>query len=276
MKAIYEYIDYRRYMQEFYEERKRCSAFSWREFSHLAGFSSSNYMKLVCDGKTRLSKVGVERVAMAMELEGGAKEYFAQMVVFADSGDEAKKNAALKRMRELAKENKVRTLSADAYAYFSEWYNPVLRELAPMNPGAKPMELSKLCYPEISATEIRKTLDFLVQMGLLQKHDEYHYVQTGKVVMGVAGMVPPAMRPMHRQMAKLAIDAIDNVPVEDRSFAGATMGISRDTYRRIACEAEKFRQRVVSIASEDKHGEQVYRLNLQLFPLTRRQEENHG
>ena len=276
MKAIYEYIDYRRYMQEFYEERKRCSAFSWREFSHLAGFSSSNYMKLVCDGKTRLSKVGVERVAMAMELEGSAKEYFAQMVVFADSGDEAKKNAALKRMRELAKENKVRTLSADAYAYFSEWYNPVLRELAPMNPGAKPMELSKLCYPEISATEIRKTLDFLVQMGLLQKHDEYHYVQTGKVVMGVAGMVPPAMRPMHRQMAKLAIDAIDNVPVEDRSFAGATMGISRDTYRRIACEAEKFRQKVVAIASEDKHGEQVYRLNLQLFPLTRRQEENHG
>ena len=276
MKAIYEYLDYRRYMQEFYEERKRCSAFSWREFSHLAGFSSSNYMKLVCDGKTRLSKVGVDRVAMAMELEGSAKEYFAQMVVFADSGDEAKKNAALKRMRELAKENKVRTLSADAYAYFSEWYNPVLRELAPMNPGAKPMELSKLCYPEISATEIRKTLDFLVQMGLLQKHDEYHYVQTGKVVMGVAGMVPPAMRPMHRQMAKLAIDAIDNVPVEDRSFAGATMGISRDTYRRIACEAEKFRQRVVSIASEDKHGEQVYRLNLQLFPLTRRQEENHG
>ena len=276
MKAIYEYLDYRRYMQEFYEERKRCSAFSWREFSHLAGFSSSNYMKLVCDGKTRLSKVGVERVAMAMELEGSAKEYFAQMVVFADSGDEAKKNAALKRMRELAKENKVRTLSADAYAYFSEWYNPVLRELAPMNPGAKPMELSKLCYPEISATEIRKTLDFLVQMGLLQKHDEYHYVQTEKVVMGVAGMVPPAMRPMHRQMAKLAMDAIDNVPVEDRSFAGATRGSSRDTYRRIACEAEKFRQRVVSIASEDKHGEQVYRLNLQLFPLTRRQEENHG
>ena len=179
-------------------------------------------------------------------------------------------------MRELAKENKVRTLSADAYAYFSEWYNPVLRELAPMNPGAKPMELSKLCYPEISATEIRKTLDFLIQMGLLKKHDEYHYEQTEKVVMGVAGMVPPAMRPMHRQMAKLAMDAIDNVPVEDRSFAGATMGISRDTYRRIACEAEKFRQKVVAIASEDKHGEQVYRLNLQLFPLTRRQEENHG
>lgn len=276
MKAIYEYLDYRRYMQEFYEERKRCSAFSWREFSHLAGFSSSNYMKLVCDGKTRLSRVGVDRVAMAMELEGSAKEYFAQMVVFADSDDEAKKNAALKRMRELAKENKVRTLSADAYAYFSEWYNPVLRELAPMNPGAKPMELSKLCYPEISATEIRKTLDFLIQMGLLKKHDEYHYEQTEKVVMGVAGMVPPAMRPMHRQMAKLAMDAIDNVPVEDRSFAGATMGISRDTYRRIACEAEKFRQKVVAIASEDKHGEQVYRLNLQLFPLTRRQEENHG
>ena len=71
----------------------------------------------------------------------------------------------------------------------------------------------------------------------------FHYYDPEKVVMGVAGMVPPAMRPMHRQMAKLAMDAIDNVPIEDRSFAGATMGISRDTYRRIACEAEKFRQK---------------------------------
>ena len=271
VSPIFEYIDYRRYMQAFYDERKRTSAFTWREFSRIAGFSSSNYMKLVCDGKSRLSKAGVERVADAMELDGGAKEYFREMVAFADARDEGKRRDAFAKMQVLAKENKVRTLAADAYAYFSKWYNPVLRELAPMNPGVKPMELSKMCYPEVSATEIRKSLDFMVQAGLLQKQDEYHYRQAERVVTGVAGKVPPTMRPMHRQMAELAIDALENIPVDERRFAGMTMGISRRTFMRIAHEVEMFRQRIIAVASEEKHAEQVYRLNLQLFPLTRPQ-----
>lgn len=61
MKPIVEYLDYRMYMREFYEERKRTSAFTWREFSKLAGFSSSGYLKLVCDGKTRLCSAGAEK-----------------------------------------------------------------------------------------------------------------------------------------------------------------------------------------------------------------------
>ena len=263
-------------MQAFYDERKRISAFSWREFSHIAGFSSSNYMKLVCDGKSRLSKLGVEQVAVAMELEGSAKEYFKEMVSFADSRDEQKRKSSFARMQELAKENKVRTLAGDAYAYFSKWYNPVLRELAPMNPGVKPMELSKLCYPELSATEIRKSLDFLVQAGLLKKNSEYYYEQTEKVVTGVAGCVRPTMRPMHKQMAELAVDAVEKVPVEERNFAGITMGISQKTFQRISQEVENFKQKIVAIACDGQNGDQVYRLNLQLFPLTKRKEANHG
>ena len=56
MKPIVEYDDFRKYMRDFYEDRKRCSAFSWREFSKKAGFSSPSYMKVVCDGKSKLSR----------------------------------------------------------------------------------------------------------------------------------------------------------------------------------------------------------------------------
>ena len=52
MKPITEYQDYRLYMQDYYDEKKRLSAFSWRDFSHAAGFSSPTYLKLVCEGKT--------------------------------------------------------------------------------------------------------------------------------------------------------------------------------------------------------------------------------
>lgn len=70
MKPIIDYIDFRQYMLDYYEDRKRRSAFSWREFSKITGFSSSSYMKVVCDGKSKLSRLGVERVADAMGLTG--------------------------------------------------------------------------------------------------------------------------------------------------------------------------------------------------------------
>lgn len=76
MKSVFEFYDYRKFMRAFYEERKRTSVFSWREFSRLAGFSSPNYMKVVCDGKSRLSKAGVVRVASAMGLVEYEKRIF--------------------------------------------------------------------------------------------------------------------------------------------------------------------------------------------------------
>ena len=55
MKLITEYQNYREFMLDYYEERKRTSVFSWREFSRLAGLTSSYYIQLVCNGKSRLS-----------------------------------------------------------------------------------------------------------------------------------------------------------------------------------------------------------------------------
>ena len=47
MKEIIEYTDYRKFIQDYYDERKRSSAFTWRDFARVAGFSSAVYLKYV-------------------------------------------------------------------------------------------------------------------------------------------------------------------------------------------------------------------------------------
>ncbi|MBR2074096.1 MAG: TIGR02147 family protein, partial [Fibrobacter sp.] len=103
MKPIVEYSDFRQYMLDYYEERKRRSVFSWREFSKIAGFSSSSYMKVVCDGKSKLSRIGVERTGAAMGLVGFEMEYFRAMVEFGQAATEEKKKAAYENMLAIAK-----------------------------------------------------------------------------------------------------------------------------------------------------------------------------
>lgn len=273
MKPIVEYTDFRIFMRDYYEERKRCSAFSWREFSKIAGFSSPSYMKVVCDGKSKLSRIGVERTGAAMGLAGFEMNYFRAMVKFGQAETEEKKKAAYEEMISIAKMYKVRSIEGELFQYYDSWRNPVLRELAPIMPGATPGEMAKMCYPEVSAAEVRDSLDFLTKSGLLKKVDG-NFVQSETSVKGTSDATRLALRGMHREMSKLATPALE-LPKEERNFSGVTMGLSRDSYHKIECMLDECRRRIIALAAEEKSVEQVYRLNLQLFPLTKNVKEGN-
>lgn len=56
-------------------------------------------------------------------------------------------------------------------------------------------------------------------------------------------------------------------------MSGVTIGLTRQAYEKIRKEIAEFRRRIVAIATEDDETEQVYRLNVQLFPLSERLEK---
>ena len=275
MKPIVEYSDFRQYMLDYYEERKRRSVFSWREFSKIAGFTSSSYMKVVCDGKSKLSRIGVERTGAAMGLVGFEMEYFRAMVEFGQASTEEKKKAAYENMLAIAKVHKVRVLEGDLFEFYDSWQNPVVRELAPLMPGATPGEIAKKCYPEISAAEVQQSLNFLTKAGLLKKAGDSSFVQAETSITGTPDATRLALRGMHRQMSKLATPALD-LPVEQRNFSGVTMGVSRESYERIVKVLDECRRQIIAIAADDKDIDQVYRLNLQLFPLSKNVKEGEN
>lgn len=273
MKNVIEYEDFRRFMQDFYDERKRTSAFSWREFAKLAGFSSPTFLKLVCEGKSGLSQVGVERVASAMGLAGFELVYFRALVLFGQAKKDEDKKRAYAEMQEIAKAHKVRVLDSATFKFYESWKYPVLRELASMMPGAKPLTLARMCHQEISAMEVRDVLHDLVKMGLLKKIDDDVYEQAEKSLEGSAEALPVAIRSMHKDMARFAEAAIDQFSKDERNITGVTMGLTQATYERVVQILGDCRRQIVDVVSADEGADQVYRLNLQLFPLTAKKSE---
>lgn len=77
-----------------------------------------------------------------------------------------------------------------------------------------------------------------------------------------------AVHAMQREMLEFASDSIDRFGPEDRSVSGVTFTISRQCFERISCEIDAFRKKIVAIASEVENADQIYRLNVQLFPMT--------
>ena len=269
MKDVFEYTGYRQYIADFYAERKVKSAFTWREFARMAGFSSSVHLKYVSEGRFNLGEDAVERVAKAMGLSGNRLEYFRAMVEFDHAVTDNIKKEIFDRMLSIAKQSNAKVIEGDAFRYFDSWKNPVLRELAPAMPGAKPLALAKACRPKVSAAEVSESLNFLVKANLLKKDAAGNYKQSDKIVTaGPMAAASVAVRGLHRQMGEIALDTIEGVPQNERHFSGVTLGITSDAYDEIVAVINDCRRKIIEIATRDDSTDEVYRLNIQFFPMT--------
>ena len=271
MKDILEYTDYRQYIADYYADKKAKSAFTWQEFATSAGFSSPVYLKYVSEGRYNLGEATATRVAAAMNLADYECDFFVELVKFDHARTDAEKKAAYGKMISIAEAHKAKILEGDSFRFFSDWKNPVIRELAPAMPGAKPLALAHACREKITAAEVTETLNFLVKAGLLQKDDAGNYTQTEKsVTTGPMEVTPVAVRGMHRQMGEFALNAIEGVPQGERHFSGITLGVTHEAYDEIVQVIAECRKKVIAIATRDSAMDEVYRLNMQFFPLTKK------
>lgn len=270
MAPIIEYIDYRKYIRDFYEERKAGRfGFSWGAFAKLAGFSSPVFLQYVCEGKKNLSETTAPQVATAMGLAGYETNFFQLLVAFDNAKNAESKKKALDAITELSRIHKVRSVAADEYDFFKSWKNALIRELAPAMPGATPRQMAGATRRHVTTNEVNEILEFLQQTGHLAKDENGNYHQQDRSLkMSPSSIRSAVAHDLQLQMAELAVDALRNENAEDRNITGLTIGITRENYERIVAELAECRRRIVAIATETDKTDEVYRLNMQLFPLT--------
>lgn len=269
MKSILEYNDYRSYIQDYYTEMKARHLMSWRIFAKQAGFVSPSYIKLVCENKTNLSDEGIDQLSKAMGLRGYEVEFFKLLVHLNQAKLIEEKQKILIQAANFAQKYKVNILNRDMFSYFSNWLNPVLRELAPDVSSIKVSEIARRFVPHVTGAEVRKSLRFLVSNGFLIQNENGTYRQAEKnLASDNKDITMAALRELHRQVGTLALDALNNVPVNERDFSEVIMGVTKNAYDKILAEIADFRKRVIAIATQEDGIDRVYSLNIQMIPLT--------
>ena len=78
---VYEYLDYRQFLLDWYEMMKaETTFFSYRYFAQKAGINSSGFLKLVIEGKRNLTDIIAEKFIYAIKLWGKDGDYFRSLV----------------------------------------------------------------------------------------------------------------------------------------------------------------------------------------------------
>ena len=130
MPRIYDYFNYRNFLQDFYLEKKSIdSRFSFQSFADRCGFKSKSFIKLVMDGKKNLTDESVQRLNMVLKLGEKAFSYFSLLVKFNQSRTLKERNKFFAKLDSFNKRNPAKIILKNKYRFYSEWYHNTIREL---------------------------------------------------------------------------------------------------------------------------------------------------
>jgi uncharacterized protein (TIGR02147 family) len=264
---IYQYLDFRRYLKDYYENHKaRNPAFSYGSFSRLAGIKSKGLLHDILSGRKSLSKGSAFRLAEAMKLDEKAFAYFQTLVDYGQTEDLKEKSYFFRKLREGSPASPLRKLRDDGYEFYSQWYYHTLRELMPLIRFNGDFEtLGRMLDPPISAAKAKKGLQLLLRLGLLEK-TRTGYQQSDRLISSGEGVEAMALRDFHLQNLELAVRSIDEIPRRDRDLSCVVMALSKTGFARVGKEMEDFRKRLLRISEEETKPTAVYHIDLLTFP----------
>lgn len=162
-------------------------------------------------------------------------------------------------------------LSSDQFQAISEWYHLAIFSLAEtpdfeMNPEwvAKRLGIKK----QMAA----QALERLKRMSLIVQNPEGKWKSNGEALTTSADIADVSIQKAHFQSLELARRSLEEDLLEERDFSFVTMAISRKKLPEAKKRIREFRRQLCEFL-ESGEKDEVYRMNVQLFPLCRKKSE---
>ncbi len=126
---LFDYFDYREYLHDYYlHHKRRNSAYSYRLFARKAKLGSPNYLKLVVDGKRRITDRTLYQFARGLGLSRDEEKYFRELVMYQEVSDPDSKELHLRALLKYQEKQRTPTLlTSDKIKYLLDWHHAVIR-----------------------------------------------------------------------------------------------------------------------------------------------------
>lgn len=265
------FLDYREYLVAIYQYLKHHHKISWTRFAECLGFGPTNVLHLICIGKRPLSTKAAQKIAPQLLPKVHQREYFIALTKYQNCRDPRQRDQQFNTLLRL--KNRILTSAEDRtiLEYFSAWYHPVIREMTFMQEfKSDPEWIAERIFPRIRPEQARKSLDLLVELGLITFDQiRQRHVATSQTISTGDEVASIAIVKYHQESINLGRESLTSVEQIRRDVSAITICVSETTAQQIKNEIQLFRKRMLSIADNQQDGNQVYQLNMQLFPLTR-------
>lgn len=270
---IYDYVDYRMFLRDAVKAKLAAQPrLSLRALAKRAGFASPGYVQMVIGKKRNLTLRSSERLAEVLGLRETEARFFNLLVRLNQARELEEKRTLIDEMYALAKTNPAKALRKIAAIRILgldfAWYNFVILELATCRSFAlTPQNVFRAMLGRVSHTDLVGGFRFLENQGFLRRTAKaytlaaYTQLQTPDEVQSLN------VQELHRNNCWNAERALQ-LPLKEREFQGITMALSEEKFAELKKLLKGWSQEIGSRFANDPDAENVYQINLQVFPVT--------
>jgi uncharacterized protein (TIGR02147 family) len=266
---LFQYYDYRQFLRDFIDYKKRIDTkYSYRYFSNKAGFSSTNFISLVVKGKRNLSSDSIGKISKGIKFNKQERSFFENLVFMNQAASHEEKDHYYQKMLSSAPVSNLRMLGKSSYEYFSQWYNPVVRELVEIVPHPiDPQLIASLIIPSIKPSQVKASIELLKSLDLISMDENGRYKKNHAVVTTGNEVQSLQIANFHKAMIKLAAGAIDRFHAKDRDISGMVLSIDSKNIPVIKQKIADFKSDLSEFARGQRDEDQVIFIQILAFPF---------
>lgn len=279
---LFEYESFRPYVGDMveYVQKENASLNSFREVSVHLGFRSQSLLSMIISGERTLTNDNIPKLSKGLGLNKKECRYFENLVHF-EQTQSIEEKAYYSHQLILANVDPDSShIKKAQLKYLTELHYITLREMTRIqNFEENPERIAKALVPKMGVAKVKKALKELESYKYIRRNGDGKLVNSDEVVTtGDVGQWDKiklnALRKLHKQMGELAVENLSKGDPKERNISGVTVTLSKAKFTRVANLMAEIRREVLKIENENepelgKDDQEVYRLNLQLFPLTR-------
>ena len=237
-------------LKEFLEAQARNPQFSMRAYSRKVGVTQSAISEIL-SGKRKITEKMALKILAGLDL----------------SPDLVQDIVASFKKKSDAHTRPFKALDIDTFHLVSDWHYFALLSLSETkNFKSNPNWIAKRL--DISLAKANDALDRLSRLGLLDQVDG-KVVPTGIQYQVDPGIATPALKKAQRQNLEIATKKLESTKFEERDFTAITLCFDPDRMGEAKALIKEFRKRFSDLM-EDGEKKEVYKLCVQLFPLTQK------
>lgn len=273
MADIFSYTDYRQFIKDHCEDlRKEKPFFSYRYIAQKAELKSTGFISWVVSGKRSISLKLAHKICTIFKLRKRETEYFLLLVNHnqATSGDE--RQHYLDRML-VYRSIRTDTVNRDQDQYYSKWYYSAIRELVAISKITDEQDVASQMCPSITRSEAKDAIALLCRLNIIRKKSDGIYERCSTAIRAGSDVDRAIIHGYQIATMQLGQGALCRFDKDDRDVSTLTVSCNAADLPRIKECISKMRSEITEIVCESNNANQVFQINVQFFPLSKKIED---